>query len=113
MFSEPRLRPLHGSVITRATAHPTTSAVENTASRRTNGFKRQLLARNPVALPYGRRAWFCIDLSWNEHARPWRARDFRSITRSLDGRSPPPVAFKVRHWGQRGSTFSHSHLIIL
>jgi hypothetical protein len=38
----------------------------------------------------GRCAWLCIGLSWNEHARAVTSAGFRSITRSLDGRSPLP-----------------------
>ena len=45
-----RLQHSAPSAITRATAHPASSAVENTASRRTKRFARQLSARNPVAL---------------------------------------------------------------
>lgn len=100
------------SAITRATAHPATSAVENAARQRTQRIHmRQLSARNPAAIRVGRCVWLCIGRT-RKNARTVASADFFHL--SLAGWAVPAPVAPFRATGDNGVRRSlPSHLIIL
>jgi predicted RNA binding protein YcfA (HicA-like mRNA interferase family)/predicted RNase H-like HicB family nuclease len=87
------------SAITLATAYPATSAVENTASRRTNGLRdsswQGTLLRSRTFAAHG---FVSAYRGTNALGRDERGIFVQSLARWMGG-PLSPVAFKVRHWG--------------